>query len=573
MRKCSRLSGLFLCILTLCVCSCGGGGSSADPMGTGTVTLTADATEVQAGGSCTLTATVTNQTGEKTTVPVIGERVSFSLLTRNGGTLAAASDRTGSGGVATAIYTAGNNLSQDVIRVTTDVGAMASITITKTGGIAGARISSLVALPTTVVADQTSVITATVTDGNSNPMQGETVTFTLPVNESGASFVNADGVYVSSVSVNTDASGNAVAIYLAGSISPLTAVYDTVRATMANGSSNAVVITRSAGTAPPPTTDLSVTLATNPSTPSVPAGGTIIITATVAGDNKSGAAVAFSLPVNHSGASFINTSGTSVASITVTAGGSGIATALYQAGSTSPGTEVQDTIQAVLTNGANAAVILTRTSATTSYYAVTIVPSETSVTAGQVSIITATVTVSGTTPGPAGGVPVAFTLPVNSSGATLSAMTATTDSSGKAVVIYQPGTTNPTLTVQDTVQAAVGTATDAKAITRTGSSPSGFGITATAAPATLALDNSDSIITAKVTNTAGGATNGLMVWFTVTGGGTVVPAWAITDGSGNAVTTFTGGPGARATGDTDVVIASITVGGNTYTSAALVSYP
>ena len=60
MRKSSRLSGLFLCILTLCVCSCGGGGSAADPMGTGTVTLTADATAVQPGGFCTLTATVTN---------------------------------------------------------------------------------------------------------------------------------------------------------------------------------------------------------------------------------------------------------------------------------------------------------------------------------------------------------------------------------------------------------------------------------------------------------------------------------------------------------------------------------
>ncbi len=573
MRKCSRLSGLLLCILTLCVCSCGGGGgSAADPMGTGTVTLTADATEVQAGGSCTLTATVTNQTGEKTTVPVIGERVSFSLLTRNGGTLAAASDRTGSGGVATAIYTAGNNLSQDVIRITTDVGATASITITKTGGIAGARISSLVALPTTVAADQTSVITATVTDGNSNPMQGETVTFTLPVNESSAGFVNAAGVYVSSVSVNTDASGNAVAIYLAGSSSPLTAVYDTVRGALANGSGNAVVITRSAGTAPPPTTDLSVTLATNPSTPSVPAGGTIIITATVAGDNKSGAAVTFSLPVNHSGASFINTSGTSVASITITAGGSGIATAIYQAGSTSPGTEVQDTIQAVLTNGANAAVILTRTSATTSYYAVTIVPSETSVTAGQVSIITATVTVSGTTPGPAGGVPVAFTLPVNSSNASLSAATATTDSSGKAVVIYQPGTTNPTLTVQDTVQAAVGTAASAVAITRVGSATSAFRITVKADPPTLSTTTSNSVVTANVLNNLGTAVSGVTVTFTSSGSAGSVPvgSTAITDGSGNAVVIYTGAGLAKATG---VVTASITIDGNIYTAAVVITNP
>ncbi len=265
MRKCSRLSGLFLCILTLCVCSCGISGSVADPMGTGTVTLTADATEVQPGGSCTLTATVTNQTGEGTTVPVIGERVSFSLLTANGGTLAAASDRTGSGGVATAIYTAGNNMASDTVRVTTDVGATASITITKTGGIVGARISSLAASSTTVAADQTTVVTATVTDGNSNPMQGETVTFTLPVNESGARFVSASGAGVSSIPVTTDAAGNAVAVYFAGSNNPLTAVYDTVRATLANGSSNSVVITRSAGTA---RTGYSITITT--AAPTVP---------------------------------------------------------------------------------------------------------------------------------------------------------------------------------------------------------------------------------------------------------------------------------------------------------------
>jgi hypothetical protein len=67
-------------------------------------------------------------------------------------------------------------------------------------------------------------------------------------------------------------------------------------------------------------------------------------------------------------------------------------------------------------------------------------------------------------------------------------------------------------------------------------------------------------------------TNGLTVTFTVTGAGTVAPASVTTDGSGNAVTVFTG-DGIAATDQTDVVKASITVGGNTYTSAVLVAYP
>lgn len=189
-------------------------------------------------------------------------------------------------------------------------------------------------------------------------------------------------------------------------------------------------------------------------------------------------------------------------------------------------------------------------------------------TAGQVSIITATVT-SGSAP--AGGVTVSFTLPVNSSGATLSAATATTDSSGKAVVIYQPGTTSPTLTVQDTVQAAVGSATDTKAITRTGSAASAYGIAVTASPTTVPAAGGSSVIKANVTNNLGTAISGVTVNFAQAGGTSVLPAASITDGSGNAVSVFTG-PGGLAGTQAGVVTASITIGVNTYTAAVVISY-
>ena len=352
MRKCSRLSGLFLCILTLCVCSCANSGSStADPMGTGTVTLTADATQVQPGGSCTLTATVTNQTGEGTTVPVIGERVSFALLTANGGTLAAASDRTGSGGVATAIYTAGNNMASDTVRVTTDVGATAAITITKTGGIVGARISSLAASSTSVAAGQTTVVTAKVTDGNSNPMQGETVTFTLPVNESGARFVSASGAGVASIPVTTDASGNAVAVYFAGSTSPSVDVYDTIRATLANGSSNSVVITRSAGTAP---TAYNIAVDASPTALTATTSNSVV-TATVTSGTTAISGVTVTFTVTHGGgAGSVSPPGTAITD------GSGNASIIFTGAG--GGTDDTDTVTASITvdgNTYSASVVIT----------------------------------------------------------------------------------------------------------------------------------------------------------------------------------------------------------------------
>ena len=62
-------------------------------------------------------------------VPVINEKVTFTLDSpENGARLAALNDRTASNGQARVVYTAGNNLFPDVVRVTTSIGATASIT-------------------------------------------------------------------------------------------------------------------------------------------------------------------------------------------------------------------------------------------------------------------------------------------------------------------------------------------------------------------------------------------------------------------------------------------------------------
>ncbi len=71
----------------------------------------------------------------------------------------------------------------------------------------------LPASSTTVAAYQTSILTATVTDGNAKPVMGEAVTFTIPMNESDACFINAASACVASVTVYTDVSGHAMALY------------------------------------------------------------------------------------------------------------------------------------------------------------------------------------------------------------------------------------------------------------------------------------------------------------------------------------------------------------------------
>ena len=200
--------------------------------------------------------------------------------------------------------------------------------------------------------------------------------------------------------------------------------------------------------------------------------------------------------------------------------------------------------------------------------------------AGQQCILTATLTDNSTPSKPLSKQQIFFSIPSNSSGATLAAQSGITDSTGKTHTIYTAGSGHPGVPVQDIIQANIKEYSGFAIITRTGASPTEVTITVVAAPATLARDDSNSIITANVKNNVGSGTpvRGVTVTFTVTGGGSVSdPGTATTDGNGNAVITFTGGGGdpatGRAAGETDVVTASITVDGHTYTDAKLITYP
>jgi hypothetical protein len=195
MRKYFPISGLFLCILLLY--GCGG----ADPLETGTVTLTADPTTVEANGICTLTATVTYLDNAGATVPAMGKEVTFQMLTANGGHILVVNNRTASGGVAKAIYTAGNNLFPDVVRVTTSDGATAALTIKKTG-LSAFGITASAAPATLTAANSNSVITATVKNNEGTFVNGLIVTFTV-----------TGGGTVAPASATTGGNGNAVTIF------------------------------------------------------------------------------------------------------------------------------------------------------------------------------------------------------------------------------------------------------------------------------------------------------------------------------------------------------------------------
>jgi hypothetical protein len=551
-----------LLIFLLATLSCGNSLSQYSSL---VISLEADSTtDVEPGQTVTLTAKVTND-GK----PAWGQKVSFAVLTPSGGSLSPRDRETDSNGEARTLYTASSSNSADIIQATLSNDAVATVTITKTGST---RIASLVPSPATVVAGQTSIITANVTDGT-NPMNGEVVTFTLPVNASGAGFINASGVSLSTVSVTTDAGGNAVAVYLSGAASPTVAVFDTIRATLANGSTNSVVITRSSGTIP---SGAAVALSASPAT--VSGGQTSVITATVTGGTNSGAneAVTLTIPVNNSGASFLNASGASVSTVTVTTGSGGTASATYKAGTNSAGTSVQDTVQGLLSNGAFNSVTITRSSGAGASIALSASPA--TVSGGQTSIITATVT-GGTNSG--ANETVTLTIPVNNSGASfinasgasVSTVTITTGSGGTASAIYRSGTNFTGTSVQDTVQGVLSSGSfNAVTITVRSTGVTGYVVTVTANPTTLTTPSGSSIVTVNVRDNTGIAVVGITITFSKTGaagGLQPSPVSATTDANGNAITVFTG----AAPAGTAIVQANTTIGGVIYAGAVAITVP
>ena len=251
-----RYSLLFACVLTMIALLGCGGENDADP--TSRITLTVSPADgVEPGGSAIITATVarpggtaTTTTGSSTTTTEgttttttdkkgWGETVTFRLLTSNGARLSKLSQETDGNGIATTVYTAGNNYRQDVVEALIENGISASVIIVKTGNITGAAMT-LTADPPSVKPGGYSVVMATVTYGSdtNKPMIGETVEISLIQNNSGAGLIINSAV--------TDATGQATATYRAGGSA---GVEDVIQArVLSTGSAASVVITVTAET-------------------------------------------------------------------------------------------------------------------------------------------------------------------------------------------------------------------------------------------------------------------------------------------------------------------------------------
>jgi len=397
-----------------------------------------------------------------------------------------------------------------------------------------------------LAAGNSTVVTATVTDGAGLPANGQLVTFTLPINNSAATIVT--------ISETTGANGKAVAVYTAGAANPGVDVNDTIRAAVSSVA-GAVIVTRTKATiAPAGVYRLTLTADVT----SLAAGQNSIITATVTdgtGNLVSGQTVTFSFISNLSGAATpINISGTTDAS--------GKALAVYTAGALLPTTSVQDAIRASVT-GSSGAVIITRTASTVvpGVYHIALAADVTTLAAEQNSMITATVTDGAGNP--ASSQAVTFTLLIDNSTATITAVGATTDANGKAVVIYTAGSASPTTSVQDTVRASVTGSASAIVITRTASTytpPIGNQITLTADVTSLAAGR-NSVITATVKDGSGNVVSGQAVTFTLlinNSTATLATVSATTDTSGKAVVIYTAGANNPTETVQDVVEASVT---------------
>ena len=554
MRKLFILS-LLAMMIAWGISGCGSGGTSADPLGTDSITF-ADAAgsaapQVNPNGAVSLKATVKNAAG----AAVVGREVSFGFVSNaSGATLTSSSVSTNGAGEATILYIAGATAGSDIVRASISNGARMDVRISVTSPTgAGGRQISLTGSPTSLAAGKNSILTAKVTDSSGNVVSGQTVAFSFISNNSGAPALTVLNLGM------TDASGQAVAVYTAGSTTPDTTVQDTVKAEIAGVATTALILTRTSAAAAPATRVLSLSTGTS----SLTAGQSSVLTAKVtdtAGSPISGQVVAFQF--------LGGVAAPSGGSLSVLNGGttdaSGQALAVYTAGNLTPTVGVQDVIVANIT-GASGVVIITRTASTAVTpvgYRMALTADVTSLAAGQSAVVTATVTDG--SGNPASGQAVTFALLSNNSGAAIATLNGgTTDASGKALAVYTAGATTPAASVQDTIQASITGSTGAIVMTRTaagGGVGTGVRMTVTATPTSL-IAGAMSVIVAQVNNADGTAAAGLAVNFglvTDNSGAALTAVNATTDASGTAIATYTAGNNSPGLSIQDAVSASVT---------------
>jgi lipoprotein signal peptidase len=510
LRKAKRLPVIVMLVLiAVFLGSLSGCSDSADPLGTGIIQFydaTSDgtpgtvitSTTADPGGTLTLVVRVMSLRSDAKWAPVIGEKVTFTLMTPgNGGGLTVVNDRTTGNGQAMAVYTAGYNTSSDVVRATTGAGATATITIRKTGEVPIGKVVTLSATLTTVEPLGFSTITATVKDPTTNPanpitVQGEWVTFTMLTNN-GASLSVYGGF--------TDANGQVITAYKAGNNQN----QDVIQARLSNGATSQIIITKTTGIRGAVVT---LSASQNPVAPL----GFSMITATVTDNNVPvlGERVTFTLTTNNGAFLSVQSGFTDAKGQVITA---------YQAGNN----QDEDVIQAALTNAATGQIRMTKTTGIRGVV-VALAASPTSVMPLGFSTITATVTDNNV---PILGERVTFAL-ITNNGASLSVQSGLTNASGQVITAYQAGNNNS----QDVILATLGNGSTAQVIIiKSGVAP-GVSIALNASPNPVAPGRF-AIVTATVTDST--PVSGVLVRFNLTTpNGSISRNEVTTDGSGVA---------------------------------------
>ncbi|HOX99603.1 MAG TPA: Ig-like domain-containing protein, partial [Smithella sp.] len=180
----------------------------------------------------------------------------------------------------------------------------------------------------------------------------------------------------------------------------------------------------------------------------------------------------------------------------------------------------------------------------TSIHSITLEADATTLNAGQRTTVTAIVTDG--TGAVVTGEEVTFSIPTNPSGATIAAVSGTTDANGIATATYTAGSNLPTTTVDDIIQASTSNATKSLIITRAagdGSTTPTAGLSLTAASTSLKAGG-ETFLTATLTDETGNPVSGQAVVFSIStnnSGATITTMSGTTDYNGQATARYTAG--------------------------------